>query len=803
MTMIRSNLNLKNLLTLSLLLGLAGCGCNDDSTLTTLPRNVLPAVLGVRSVVPPVPVVPPPVKKEALRIDVAVVMDDSDGMVQALLGIIPNNLGIDQRPRAFAAQAILEQLEQNLRARLVQEWVADGIAPEDFPLVDFAFAVARFEDFGGEFTSLNRRKGGAAGADDPDNSQNDMDARPFILNMPILRQAHPQFADLFEAALAREAPGDGNPFYGTEDAGIPINEPQSALEALYQVAAPRNANGTFGGFDADGNGSTLDSGAPTSLEAARNPQTRPGASGDVPAIAFTPLPDKDDDEQAVFAVTGEDGTPVTIPNPAGGAAIPSISSGNLGGVGWRENSARFVILVSDIATVAPTTTEPQGTPRVLRDPFTGFTRTLLPPPAINEMVSSVDGDLTPTVDPRPAPRQARTTLLGAFDSGFQIIANDLVNGVFDRRIGIADGPIHAGGTGVAPIGAHTVQQTVDALNQLDIEVLCMGTPSSGRSDTKPGDTGVNGDIDSDVGNKDYDPSNPAIVKPDLAPWFYFNAVTRLSMPEVTSIPLGGGEALFPAVYNIATVWPLLKDAAGVPLDPTGATKTGIKNTVTDDLIERVRDWVETPYLTADSSTTAGERPATLPRMSWKLVIDFFPPQEVSDVIQIDPTEAGVPVTHFESILSVPTYWTDDAVAPGNLTFTVPNLTFLTRDETVPLPSEIQVPFKMTAQFVEYTDVTPENTPFLPEITEYIKLRGDGTNPLASEHDAFTQAEGTVLITVRSGSAPGPGAQLVTWAYGSGIINDFSIGGSAADQIGGTGEAFPPPPAPPITFLRRP
>ena len=130
---------------------------------------------------------------------------------------------------------IMRRIEDTLRTRIENEYIAENLP---VPALDFAFAVARYEDFGGSFTAPLRRTGNV---DDPAHRTNDQDARPFILNMPILRQAHPEFATRFADAMARTAPGDGNPYIqlpGNPDL-VRVYDPQSGLEALYQVAARR------------------------------------------------------------------------------------------------------------------------------------------------------------------------------------------------------------------------------------------------------------------------------------------------------------------------------------------------------------------------------------------------------------------------------------------------------------------------------------------------------------------------------------------------------------------------------------
>jgi len=113
------------------------------------------------------------------------------------------------------------------------------------PTGDFAYGVARFEDF-------------STGVGD----------RPFILNQPILSTSDPQFSAAIDSALMRNSPGVGGSF------------PESLLEGLFQAA-------TGVGFDGNGDGDSDDSG-PAGLVST---QVMPGTGGDVPAFStFMPDP---------------------------------------------------------------------------------------------------------------------------------------------------------------------------------------------------------------------------------------------------------------------------------------------------------------------------------------------------------------------------------------------------------------------------------------------------------------------------------------------------------------------------------
>ncbi|MDA1194401.1 MAG: hypothetical protein O2894_04385 [Planctomycetota bacterium] len=762
-------MTIRNLLIASLVLCIAGCGCNDDSTPPGgVAPQAIPAVLGIKTQLPPIPVVPPPPLVEPIKIDVVFVLDDGDQMINSNLGIIPANPA-DRRKRMQAAQAIFRNLQANATTRFNQEWLAQhpGTTP---PPLDFAFAVTRYEDFGGPFTSAFRRQGNV---DDPLNKNNDQDARPFILNMPILREAHPQFATLFDNAMSREAPGDGNPFVLVGPELVRAVDPQSGIEALWQIAAPTQGNGNIGGFDADKNGNTQGSGQPTSLNPARNPQTLPGASGDVPAVRYL-ANGVDGDGEPLFTVADETGAAVTVPNPAGGT-FPSPASGNIGQVGWRPDAARFAILASSMATVAPTETTPQGTPE-----FPG----VLPPPADSEMVTSSAGA-------PDAPREARSVLLGSFDGGPLVLQGGTP--ITKRRTGVPDD------NEIAPTGAHTVQETINRLNALDIEILFLGTPVLGGLDTKPGVTGVNGDIDSDIEGDKFDPTDATKVQPDFAPWFWMNGTGTLTTPPVTSIPpggrvtpavFGGNSNLFWGTYNMGTVWPFN------PADPTGTNEATIRPVVGDDLAERIVAWIDGGYVAG--GTTPAPRPP-LPTVSYEIALELLN-QELpnGDVIQVSPLEGGFPKGLFTQVVQVPTYWSDDLVIPAPVVVSFPlpadgPFQYTEANDMVALPASRTVPFEMRARFDSMGNMLPANLDQQMQITTFIKVRGDGFNvdgggnmiPLPSEFTEIIQALGSYTVTVRDSLFPGPGAQIGLVSRGCAIINDLTAGQNSADQVGGT------------------
>jgi hypothetical protein len=249
------------------------------------------------------------------------------------------------------------------------------------PAVDFGFGVGRFEDYGGPGSGFS---GEVA------------DGRPFILNQPIVTESDAvdggtTLNDLIVAALGRTAPGFGG------------DGPESAIaEGLFQLA-------TGIGFDGDGDGSNTGSGAAGAVST----QTTPGTSGDVPA--FSTL------------------DPTVI------------SSGSVGGAGYRDAALRLVILATDICSIAAFSADE-------------------PIPAT--IVGS--GSEEPT-----SVYACASTVPGVGRFGF-----------------VSDSKTSAGNTvvgAVAPAGAGTVPDTIPALNAAGIRVL--GLAPGGFPTDDPGPSG--------------------------------------------------------------------------------------------------------------------------------------------------------------------------------------------------------------------------------------------------------------------------------------------------------------------------
>lgn len=196
--------------------------------------------------------------------------------------------------------------------------------------------------------------------------------RPFTLNQPIITTTTPNFLTLINGALARTAPGYGG------------DGPETSFESLYQVA-------TGAGFDGDGNGSSLDSG-PTGLAAT---QTNPGSSGDVPPFSSN----------------------------------VAVASGSQGGVGFRDGAVRFVILATDICSVAA------------YDPALGVPTT----------ITSLNGVTLPTASLHCSSGLGSNRF--GFLSNSKSTSGNTVSGA------------------VAPAGAATVPAMVQALNAAGISVI--------------------------------------------------------------------------------------------------------------------------------------------------------------------------------------------------------------------------------------------------------------------------------------------------------------------------------------------
>ncbi len=660
------------------LLGVAGCGCTDD-TIVRGPEGT-PSSLRISTNLPPCPVPPPEDGRKAARIDVFFLLDDSFTMEAVKLGIIPFNLA-DDRLRTFAAQRIMHNIRANIQARV--QSANPGMA------FDFAFGVGRYEDYGGTFTA---RAG-------------DRDARPFILNMPVLRTANPDFTPLFNAALARKAPGDGNPVINN----VRVTDPQTGIEALYQI-------GSGAGFDADGGGTT-GSGGPCSIGS----QTAPGDSGDVPAIKYQLNGVSDPDGHPQYLVQNENNVTTQIPNPNNAQqTIPCIASGNLGGVGWRQDAARFVILASDIATVAP------------------FAAT----PAANTIINNTDGA-------PDAPRGLRGVVASGFDSAFRINQGDP-----SLRFGAV--------ATAAPAGGATVPQAITALNNLDIEVLCIGFPLVVQNDVKP-----NGGVDPGTPNVPNDVQRVTNFAPTITSYTWMTGISRLTANEVRTTQLGGGMAFYEPVYNGATVWPYVSEAEQF-------NEANIRPDVLEDLAYRIQQWIDGGFLVETPlGGAAGPRPP-LPTMTWNLRLTLTPPAGFDDILtQLAPGQNVLNVLN----VPVPVYWADEAEpARVRVDFTV--LQYQAANDNVPLPASDALPFQM--QIVGGTVSNP--TQGNDDQVQFLRNKTPGqTNDQQAIVPIRNQGQASAQLTVRQQGQPGPTAVLINYQSGCVILQDLTVGGVAGEQ----------------------
>jgi len=623
-------MTLRHLFSVAVLLALAGCGCGSDSFTTfTTPEFESTAIMPATSL-PPCPV-ESDTTPGARQIDIVFVLDDGWTMENVALGLIPQNLLTDARRRTNAAQAIMRHLQANILASLQARYPAESF--------DLAFGVGRFEDYGGEFADTGR------------SFALDSGARPWVLQMPVLRAAHPQFSALFTSAMARTTPGDGRRIIG----GVPtISDPNSGIEALWQIA-------TGSGLDVDGAAGTLGSGAPCALAT----QLTPGASGDVPAVTFANAADETDpDGRPVFYVRDENGAVTQISDPlGGGGSVPCVASGNIGGMGWRNNASRFVILASDIATIAP---------------FSG---------AVPANIQSTPGTTPSSVLPATGPRGARIVTAQAFNNA-------------TARFGTL-----AGNPQIAPDGAATVEETFAALNDLHIEVFCLAAPFLVSNQVKPngGFDGTGTDID------DVTPGTAPgqLGNPTLSPWTWLSATSILTGSEISYQDETLATRLLPAVYNLATVWPI--DPTATPATPdTGANEGLITDHLLEDVAQRLvgppdaTAWIPT-FLPAAGGTGILIEAADLPTVTVPVTLTYLPGVNFGDNL----TALPAPTFPLQSInVSIPVYLAGNTPpASAGTTFQATNLGAAFSDPTPGLVIAETLPYRIEADFSQIV-ITP-------------------------------------------------------------------------------------------------
>lgn len=246
------------------------------------------------------------------------------------------------------------------------------------PEVDFAFGIARFEDYGGP--GWTYCSGVRPCEEDRELRIN---GRPFILNQPLitaLLAGGREVRDgLLASALTREGPGFGG------------DDPEPAVgDALFQLA-------TGAGFDGNGDG------------------IRTGLSGD--QVAGGTLTQENPDESG------------DVP-PFSSLILPT--SGSVGGVGFRPDALKLVILATDICSA---TAFPAGS--------------TIPPTITGRYSQEQTGDFA-----------CRNTEPGTDRFGFVGTAKSAVENTQPGA--------------VSPLGAATLPEVIKALNDRDIRVIGIG-----------------------------------------------------------------------------------------------------------------------------------------------------------------------------------------------------------------------------------------------------------------------------------------------------------------------------------------
>ncbi len=571
----------------ALLLTVAGCGCGDDTIPIFTPALPPPAQAQLGIDVPPLEVEAP---EGPVRVDVMFLLDDSflitERTGQTPLGRIEG----DGRIKTDVAQEIFDDAADTL----LQQLVGDGLGTAaDF---DLAFGVSRYEDY------ANFVRSGPASFDPSEVAQPiDSLARPFVLNLPILRRNHEDFEVNFAAALAREAPGDGgqNPF-----------DAQSALEALWQLCSGD-------GFDGNGDGTLNESGIAGRvntmlLQPPSNPVddgvTFDADSGDVPSIGRSDWVDDG---------TDRDGEPTYRLGD-----VPA--SGTIGGAGWRPDSIRFIVLFSNITTV------------------TVFAEDSYPVDAAGR----ISVPLTCNSDGPREEETVKSSLAFASTKGEDTLVSPPFSSSPPDQQAYARYGMEGTTPAIAPPGAARLFETIDILNELNVEVLSIGfrEASVGPGPNKPNQPGPA------IGNNESAVPDPQVPPLDnKAPFTWMSAVAILTgaLDTETSTPIPGrdGERGLPLVYNLTTVNPL-----NLP----------ITDDVVEDLSDRVGEWL--PYVPGGSG--GGGDPGYV---YWRIQLDtvvgspdltlFSATPLVPDT---DPDGLYVSQSGAEQVVRVPCYYVGTA-----------------------------------------------------------------------------------------------------------------------------------------------
>lgn len=421
--------------------------------------------------------------------------------------------------------------------------------------------------------------------------------------------------------------------------------------------------GSGAGFDGDGGGKDG-----SGVFGAPDTVTSPGTSGDVPAAAFT-ADGNDEDGQPAFRTPGG-----------------LLASGNLGGVGWRPDALRYVLTTSDIAAVSP---------------FTAGQ-------AIPATITSTDGAAGYPRDPKAIPSQAFAAVSG--NAATQAAG----------RFGVIPAP-------VAPSGAATVQQSVNALNALNIEVLSLGTGRTVINPFKPNLPGALAPAIAAIPN----PSSP-----DFSPFTWMSAyalLTGAERPWPPATPTGN----LPLVYDLQTVAPLNQP---------------ITKDVREDLVYRVGQGLST----LPSGTSTPSTPEATFEITPAIAAGAGTPFQITSITPLDTDGAGtnIQIVGGKIRVTVQRYLSTDPAphAPREFAFLV-GLTLIDPNNLGPLSDTMPFSFTLVA-------TTPANA-------------GDTTNPAADARS------GRAFYTA---PAVDPANIVVT---GSAVITTPTLGCVfVADQSGG-------------------
>jgi hypothetical protein len=321
---------------------------------------------------------------------------------------------------------------------------------------------------------------------------------------------------------------------------------------------------------------------------------------------------------------------------------------------------------------------------------------------------------------------------------------------------------------VGPAGAATVPAAISALNGLDIEVMCIGFPLVVQNDAKP-----NGGVDPGDVNTPNDVQRVTNFGPTITSYTWMTAISRLTANEVQTTQLGGGLAFYEPVYNGATVWPYVSEAEQF-------NEANITDDLLEDLVYRVRQWVDGGFLVEmPIGGMVGPRPP-LPTLTWNLRLTLNPGAGFADVLT--QTAPGQNVLNALGV-PIPVYWADEAPpSPVRVDFTA--LVYNRADENVPLPASDALPFTIQVISGAIGGAVPgENDDEVQALRDKTPGQTDSQQQIVP---AILQGQASVQITVRPEGLPGTGAQLVNFLNGCVIVRDLTAGtGLPNDQSAGS------------------